>query len=583
MSIHLNRRQLLKAGAVGAAAVTLPFTLPAMSASAYTVPAKMQWWYAARFGMFIHFGSYSYRGLGEWAFHREGWSKVDYQTQVSARFNPAGFNAASIVGVAKSAGMKYLVITAKHHEGFAMWDSKVAGFTDTTGRHLYTLPSYTGFRRDLLAELKAECDRQGIVFSLYYSILDWNHPSQTVRSGGLTTMASMTARANYIRDMKEQLRELVTRYDPALLWFDGDWFPERNPQTLTDWWNTADGRDLYDFCVSLKPGLVINERVKRNAGLGDYLCPEQTVPAGPLPRPWETCQTLNGAWGYDSRKENQYKSVRTLVRELVRVVSRDGNYLLNIGPRGDGAVTAGSVNALTGVGAWMSTYGDSVHGTTGSPFTAEPSWGCCTKKSGKLFAHVFTWPSNRQLVIGSLTNTINRVYLLDNPGTSLPFTRSSSGITVTLPASTPNADVSVVVVDVVGEPTTGTPSGTTYQAEQAVLGGGASVESNNAGFTGAGFVNFPASGGSLQLTNVDGGAGGSRALTVRFANGSGSGRTGRLVVNGAGQDITTPATGSWSTWQTVTVTVPLNAGSGNTIRFESTGQDLANIDHIVVT
>ena len=585
MPIRLNRRQLLAAGAVGAVAAALPFRLFATPVAAYPVPPKMEWWYAARFGMFIHFGSYSYRGLGEWNMDNENWSKFNWQTQVSARFNPAGFNAASIVGLAKRAGMKYLVITAKHHEGFAMWDSKVASFTDTTGRTPYTLPAYTPFKRDLLAELKAECERQGIVFALYYSIVDWNHPSQTARSTGLTTMASMTARANYIRDMKEQLRELLTRYDPALLWFDGDWFPERNPQTLADWWNADDGRDLYNFCVGLKPNLVINERVKRDAGLGDYLCPEQTVPARPLPRPWETCQTLNGAWGYDSRKENQYKSVQSLLRELVRVVSRDGNYLLNIGPRGDGVVTTGSVNALTGMGAWMSTYSDSIYGTTGSPFTSEPSWGCYTKKTGTLFAHVFSWPSSRQLLIGSLTNTITRVYLLNNPGTSLPYTRNSGGITVSLPASAPNANVSVVVVEVAGEPTAGPPSsggGTRYEAENAVLGGGVTVDSNHAGFTGTGFVNFPPSGGSVQFNNVDGGAGGSRTLTVRFANGSGTSRTGRLVVNGAGQNLTTPATSSWTAWQTMTVTVPLTAGTGNTIRLETTGQDLANIDHLVV-
>ncbi len=456
MSMHLNRRQLLKAGAVGAAAVALPFTLPATSAFAYTVPAKMQWWYAARFGMFIHFGSYSYHARGEWALHNEKWSKADYQTQISAKFNPSGFNAADIVGLAKKAGMKYLVITAKHCEGFAMWDSKVAGFTDTTGKKLYTLPSYTGFKRDLLAELKAECDRQGIVFGLYYSILDWCHPSQNVRSGGLTTMTSMTARANYIRDMKAQLRELVTRYDPALLWFDGEWFPEHNPQTLTDWWNTADGRDLYNFCIGLKPNLVVNERVKRDTGLGDYLCPERKMPARPLSRPWELCQTTNGAWGYDSRHEGSYRPVPSLVREMVQAVSRDGNYLLNIGPRGDGVVSSGAVNALTGIGAWMSTYSDSIYSTTGSPYANEPSWGYYTKKPGKLFAHVFTWPSDHKLTIPSLKNTISRVYLLNNPGTSLNHTTGSSGITVSLPTSAPNANVSVVVVEVSGVPTAGT-------------------------------------------------------------------------------------------------------------------------------
>ncbi len=453
VSFHLNRRQLLKAGAVGAAAVALPFTLPATSAAAYTVPAKMDWWYAARFGMFIHFGSYSYHARGEWAFYNEKWTKANYQTQVSARFDPVSFDAATIVGLAKKAGMRYLVITAKHHEGFAMWDSQVASFTDTTGKKLYTLPSYAGFKRDLLAELKAECDRQGVVFALYYSILDWNHPSQTIRTTGFTTMTSMTARANYIRDMKAHLRELLTRYDPALLWFDGTWDANLSQPTLTDWWNAADGRDLYDFLLGIKPNLVINENVKSLVGLGDYAVTEKKIPAKPLSRPWEVCQTMNGAWGYDSRHEGSYRSSQSLLRELVQVVSRDGNYLLNIGPRGDGVVTSGAVTVLTGMGAWMSTYSDSIYGTSGSPYSSETSWGYYTKKSGKLFAHVFSWPPSHQLVIGSLTNTINRVYLLNNPGTSLKYTTSGSGITVSLPTSAPNATVSVVVVEVSGVPT----------------------------------------------------------------------------------------------------------------------------------
>ena len=236
----------------------------------------------------------------------------------------------------------------------------------------------------------------------------------------------MTARANYISDMKAQLRELLTRYDPALLWFDGDWCADRHPQTLVDWWNTDDGRDLYNFLIGIKPNLVVNERVKRNTGLGDYACPERTVPARPLSRPWETCQTMNGAWGYDSRKEGQYRSAQSLLRELVKAVSRDGNYLLNIGPRGDGTVSSGAVNALTGMGTWMSIYSDSIYGTTGSPFASELSWGCYTRKSGKLFAHVLTWPANRPLTIPPLSNTIRRVYLLNNPATSLNYTNGAA-------------------------------------------------------------------------------------------------------------------------------------------------------------
>jgi alpha-L-fucosidase len=218
-----NRRQVLKLGAAaaGAAAFGVPTMMFARQASAYTVASKLDWWYAARFGMFIHFGSYSGLGHGEWAYAVENWSKTEYQSRISAKFNPTGFDAATIVGLAKTAGMKYLVITSKHHEGFAMWDSRVASFTDVTGRKLYTLPSFTQYKVDVLGALKAECDRQGLQFGLYYSILDWNHPSQNIRMTDTTfsSMISMPARTAYINDMKAQLRELLTRYDPAILWF----------------------------------------------------------------------------------------------------------------------------------------------------------------------------------------------------------------------------------------------------------------------------------------------------------------------------------------------------------------------------
>ena len=453
-SAPLSRRSLIKTATLagGAVAFGLPAALFPATAEAYTVPSKMDWWYQARFGMFIHFGSYSYLGQGEWAFTTENWSKADYQTQVSAHFNPTAFNAAAIAQLAADAGMKYLVITAKHHEGFAMWDSNVSSFTDTTGTKLYNLHDYAGVQTDLLAALKTECEARGVKFGLYYSILDWNHPSQTDR-GGLTTMSSMTARSAYITDMKAQLQELLDRYDPALLWFDGDWFGEPASPTLQDWWLRSDGVDLYNWLIARKPGLVVNERVKRDFGLGDYTVAEFGVPAAPLSRQWERCDTMNGAWGYNSGQENSYRPVGDFVQELVTCVSRDGNFLLNIGPKGDGSVTTGSVTILRGLASWMSTYGDSVHGATASPFATDPSWGRATKKDGRLFAHVFAWPTNGVLQIPAITNTISRVYLMSNPSTSLAYTVAGGQINVTLPSSAPDANDSVVCVEVSGVPT----------------------------------------------------------------------------------------------------------------------------------
>ncbi|MEU9230284.1 alpha-L-fucosidase [Streptomyces massasporeus] len=454
-SAHLTRRSLIKAAALagGVAAFGLPQVVWPAPARAYTVPAKLNWWYQARFGMFIHFGSYSRLGHGEWAFHSEKWTKADYQEQVSASFAPTSFNAETIAELARKAGMKYLVITAKHHEGYAMWDSGVEGFTDTTGTRRYNMYDYSGHQVDLLAELKTECESRGVKFGLYYSILDWNHPSQTIdHQAAFSTMGSQAARTGYIDDMKAQLQELLDRYDPALLWFDGDWCRDEPTPTLAHWWTKADGEDLYNWLIDRKPGLIVNERVKRGLGLGDFLCPEETIPAAALNRPWETCRTMNGAWGYNQASEPYYRSVRELLRELVTVASRDGNYLLNIGPKGDGTVTTGSLNILNGFASWMAAHGGSIHGTSGSPFAAEPSWGKVTRTNGTLFAHVFNWPADGVLRIPGVHNAISGVYLLNNPSVPLSHTAGGGTIDVTVPATAPHPDVSVVCVKVSGMP-----------------------------------------------------------------------------------------------------------------------------------
>jgi alpha-L-fucosidase len=424
----------------------------------YTIPSKLNWWYESRFGMFIHFGSYSYLGHGEWAFSTENWTKSQYQTQVSSHFNPSSFNAGTIARLAKNAGMKYLVITAKHHEGFCMWPTGVQSFRDVTGTKIYDLQDFTSFgSRDILKELKDSCDAVGVKFCLYYSILDWNHSSQTLKHDPVnnwdvfSVMASDSAREAYINDMKTQLRELIDRYHPYVLWFDGDWTYNTGEPTAFDWWTKNDGIDLYDTLTTVDTNLVVNERVFRGSGLGDFECPEQTVPEAPLSRPWETCQTMNNSWGYASW-DNNYKTPKVLIQQLVDVVSKDGNYLLNIGPKGDGTLTTQTTDILNNFAVWMKTYSESIYSTMRSPFSAVPVWGRYTRKDGRLYIHVFDWPGNGMLKVPSLANAINRIYLLNDTNTNLNYSDSAGYIRIEVPFVAPDAINSVVVLDVNGLP-----------------------------------------------------------------------------------------------------------------------------------
>jgi len=438
------------------ALMLLMLTSTAIMTAQYKVPSKMDWWYEARFGMFIHFGSYIYLGHGEWAYFTDTnpiWTKSTYQAQVSAKFNPTNFNAGTIARLAKNSGMKYLVITAKHHEGFCIWKTAVQSFKDVTGTTIFDLPDFTNFKaRDILMELKDSCDAIGIKFCLYYSIMDWNHSSQEVnRTTYYSTMASMTARTNYLTDMKAQLSELVTKYHPAILWFDGDWDGNVTPQTLNDWRNERDGQDLYKYMIGLDSNIIVNERVKRDFGLGDYAVAENGVPLTPMNRQWETCNTMNNSWGYNAT-DLSFKTTDSLIHEMVRVVSRDGNYLLNIGPKGDGTVPDQSASILNSFGNWMDKYSQSIYGTTRSPFSSEPKWGVYTKKDGKLYAHIFWWPTNGLLEVPSLANTINSVYLLNDTSTSLTYSDSSGYIRVSIPVNAPDPINSVLVIDMSGVP-----------------------------------------------------------------------------------------------------------------------------------
>ncbi len=421
---------------------------------------RMRWWREARFGMFIHWGLYAvpageYKGqrstrIGEWIMEWANIPRVDYE-KFAAQFNPVKFNAADFVRVAKDAGMKYIVITSKHHDGFAIYDSKVSS---------YDIVDFTPYRRDPIKELAREAKKQGLKFCFYYSILDWHHPSQYVdapgkdpTAGNRTTKMKPGAKAEYITYMKAQLRELITNYDPAVLWFDGEW---------QDWWTEEDGQDLYRFVRSLKPDIIINNRVGKGrqgmAGLsktdrkysGDFGTPEQQIPANGLPGiDWESCMTMNTTWGYKFY-DDQWKSPQTIIRNLIDIASKGGNYLLNVGPTSEGLIPQPSIERLAAVGTWMRTNGDAIYGTTASPFTTQLSFGRATSKGQRVYLHVFDWPAGGKLQVPSWGKAIKRTYLMTNPRAALKFSQSENGLSIDVPAAAPDPIATVIVLETRG-------------------------------------------------------------------------------------------------------------------------------------
>ncbi len=417
---------------------------------------RMEWWREARFGMFIHWGLYAVPagvwkgkqipGIGEWIMAGANIPVAEY-APLAKQFSPVKFDPARWVSIAKAAGMKYIVITSKHHDGFSLWNSKVSD---------YDVVDSTPFGKDILAALTKECRRQGIKMCFYHSILDWHHPAQFVnpkaknpRDGHANNSIHPERKAEYVSYMKAQLRELITNYDPAVLWFDGEW---------VDWWTEPDGKDLYNYVRSLKSDIIVNNRVgKGRRGMqglnkgpgyaGDFGTPEQEIPATGQPGvDWESCMTMNDTWGYKSFDKN-WKSTQQLVRNLVDIVSKGGNYLLNVGPTAEGLIPEASVQRLAEIGRWMDVNAEAIYDTTASPFP-QPSWGRFTKKPGFLYAHVFEWPGDGQLQIPALKQNVAKASLLTAAGSqSLEVKQSETGIFVSLPAKPPSPIDSVVKLD----------------------------------------------------------------------------------------------------------------------------------------
>ena len=412
--------------------------------------ARMEWWRQARFGMFIHWGVYSVAagswrgkhvpGPGEWLMHAGHVPVRDYAT-LAPQFNPAKFDADAWVRLAKRAGAKYIVITAKHHDGFAMFHSAASP---------YNIYDATPFKRDPLKELAVACRRQGMRLGFYYSqAQDWHHPGGASWQSPHWDKAQDGSFDEYLQKIAvPQVREILSNYGKvSVLWWD-------TPESMTQ-----ARAEMFLPLLKLQPGIITNDRLGGGYN-GDSATPEQVIPDTGFPggRDWETCMTMNETWGFRA-DDHQWKSPETLIRNLADIASKGGNYLLNVGPTAQGEIPQPSVERLEAIGAWMAVNGASIYGTSASPFE-KPAWGRTTQKPGKLYLHVFDWPKDGKLIVPELKNEVKKAYLLSDPKKRRlkveVGAKPEGGVSIQVGPAAPDKVDSVMVVEIAGE--IGTPS-----------------------------------------------------------------------------------------------------------------------------
>ncbi|TFH27026.1 MAG: hypothetical protein E4H10_05180, partial [Bacteroidia bacterium] len=408
---------------------------------------RMDWWKEARFGLFIHWGLYAQPagewkgeeipGISEWIMARAKIPVKEYE-QLAATFNPVKFDADQWVRLAKQAGMKYIVITSKHHDGFAMFHSKASA---------YNIVDATPFGRDPLKELADACEKHGIRLGFYYSqAQDWHEPGGTywnIESGEPHWDPDLVRDSlmNYIEGKAvPQVKEILENYGGLdILWWD-------TPSGMTE-----EAALALQAVADQYPAMLTNNRLYRSWP-GDFSTPEQHVPPTGLDYNWEVCMTMNTSWGYKHYDHN-WKSSETLIRMLVDIASKGGNLLLNVGPTAEGLIPAPSVERLQAIGKWMDIHGESIYGTSASPFFKLP-WGRCTQRVDEdgttLYLHVFQWPEDGQLRLPAIQTQVDEVYLLSDKEQKLDSRFEEGDLLITLPGTMPDPVNTVVVVKTSG-------------------------------------------------------------------------------------------------------------------------------------
>lgn len=402
-----------------------------------------------KFGLFIHWGVYSQLGDGEWVMNNQQIPVRDYE-KLPAFFNPTQFDAKAWVNMAKAAGMRYITITSKHHDGFAMWGSKISP---------YNIVDATPYKKDVLKLLADECRAQGIKLFFYHSHLDWHHPDYFPRGktgGAWTGRPEQGNFETYLRYMDTQLTELLSGdYGPiAGIWFDGWWDQAKDElnkstrDTKVDWHL----RRTYDLIHKLQPACLIgnNHHVAPFEG-EDFQMFERDLPGQNTfgyntsevsQLPLETCETLNGAWGFNLQ-DRRYKSPKELVHYLVKSAGRNANFLLNVGPMPNGRIQPEFVNALAEVGKWTNQYGETIYGTRGGPVSPRP-WGVTTANGKRVFVHLLDW-NDRQLSLPALPSRVKTARMFADKQ-AVTVAQSANGVLLTLPAA-PKAEAMDTVVE----------------------------------------------------------------------------------------------------------------------------------------